>query len=209
MRRVFSVVLGLTFVTASAGLVAQRRGGTAPPAAPAVVRETPKIVCPSVAGVGVATKRRFCDVRIVEIVEDGIRIELPPRTGAATLQFDLHNRFTASARAVAPSRQDAVVALVDKDGKIVDRGIVRGELRTEKDFFDRLGASSGRGTIATAPGAPQRMRVSIPAGAAFVALVGLRLDVQLPGKLDRIERAGHPIGLASNFEISYTPARSR
>lgn len=189
---------------------AQRRGGAAP-AAPAasVRRETPKTVCPAVAGVGANTKRRYCDVRIAEIVEDGIRVEIPPHTGAAILQFDLHNRFSASGRTVQPSRQDALVALVSPEGKIVDRAVARAELRTEKDLFDRLTASSGRGTVATAPGMPQRVRVSIPAGMAFVAIVGLRQDVQLPARFDQYETAGRPIALASNFEIAYTPARAR
>src|SRR5687768_11885880 len=148
------LILALAIAGGSAiDLAAQRRGGAAPaPAAAAVRRETPKFTCPAVAGVGVNTKRRYCDIRIVDIVEDGIRIDVPPHTGAAVLQFDLHNRFTVSGRAIAPSRQDVLVAVVDKDGKILDRAAIRGELRTEKDLFDRLGAATGRGTVATAPG---------------------------------------------------------
>lgn len=186
-------------------IAAQRRGGAAPAAPAAVRRETPKFTCPAVAGVGVNTKRRYCDIRIVDIVEDGIRIDVPPHAGAAVLQFDLHNRFTASGRAIAPSRQDVLVAVVDKDGKILERAAIRGELRAEKDLFDRLAAATGRGALATAPGLPQRIRISIPAAATFVSLIGIRLDVQLPSKLERIETVGRPIGLASNFEISYTP----
>ena len=196
----------LCVLAATVSLNAQRRGGTAAP--PAAVRtETPKFTCPSVAGVGVNTKRRYCDVTIAEIVEDGIRIEIPARTGAAILQFDLHNRFSVSGRAVQASRQDALAAIVGPDGKILDRAAVRAELRAEKDLFDRLRAASGRGTIATAPGRPERIRVSVPAGIAFVALVGLRQDVQLRDRFDSYDAAKRPIALASNFEISYTPAR--
>lgn len=205
-RRAIAGLCALLAGSGAVGLEAQRRGGTAPAAA-AVRRETPKTVCPAVAGVGTTTKRRYCDVRVAEIVEDGIRIEIPARTGAAVLQFDLHNRFSVSGRAVQPSRQDALVALVSPEGKIVDRAVVRAELRTEKDLFDRLAAASGRGTIATAPGPPQRVRVSLPANMGFVALVGMRQDVQLRDRLDHYETAGRPIALASNFEISYTPAR--
>jgi hypothetical protein len=210
MRAATAVCLALIAASAAVppSLDAQRRGGTAPAAA-AVRRETPKFTCPAVAGVGVNTKRRYCDIRIVDIVEDGIRIDVPAHTGAAVLQFDLHNRFTVSGRAIAPSRQDVLVAVVDKDGKILERAAIRGELRTDKDLFDRLGAGTGRGTIATAPGLPQRIRISIPAAATFVSLIGVRLDVQLPSKLERIETVGRPIGLVSNFEISYTPARAR
>jgi hypothetical protein len=188
-----------------APLFAQRRGGAA---APAVRRETPKVTCPAVTGVGIATKRRYCDVRIADVVEDGIRIDIPAHTGVATLQFDLHARFSVSGAAVARQRHDAIVALVGPDGKIVEKGAVRGELRTAKDLFDRLSPSGRRGgTIAASPGLPQRIRVSIPATTAFVSLVGLRLEVQLPSKLDRIETVGRPIAVASNFEISYTPKR--
>lgn len=203
MQRVAMLLVLAAVGAAAVDLAAQRRGGTA---APALRRETPKTVCPAVAGVGVNTKRRYCDVRIAEIVEDGIRIEIPARTGAAMLQFDLHNRFTAG-RTIQPSRQDALVALVSPDGKIVERAAVLAELRTAKDLFDRLAAPSGRGSVATAPGPPQRVRASIPAGMAFVSLVGLRQDVQLPNGAHKYDNAGRPIALASNFEISYTPAR--
>ena len=204
MRRVAAVCTLVIGVGLAGGVEAQRRG-----TAPAVRRDTPKTSCPAVAGVGVTTKRRYCDVRIAEIVEDGIRIEIPAHTGAATLLFDLHNRYAVS-DTVVPSRQDAVVAIVSPEGKIVDRALVRGELRTEKDLFDRLRAASGRGrTLATAPGRPQRIRVSVPAGMAFVALVGLRQDVQLPSRFQRYDTAGLEIALASNFEISYTPTRAR
>src|SRR5687768_4008268 len=99
MRAVSKALLAAAVVSMAVGdAAAQRRGGTAPAAT--VRRETPKTVCPAVAGVGAATKRRYCDVRIAEIVEDGIRVEIPPHTGAAVLQFDLHNRFTASGRTV-------------------------------------------------------------------------------------------------------------
>ena len=192
-------------VLAGTSVTAQRRGAPAP--ADAVRTETPKYACPAITGVGVTTKRRYCDVTIAEIVEDGIRIDFPPHTGAAILQFDLHNRFTVSGRTVQPSRQDALAAIVSPDGKILDRAAVRAELRVEKDLFDRLAAASGRGTVATAPGRPERIRVSVPAGVAFVALVGLRQDVQLRDRLDRYDQPRRPIALASNFEISYTPVR--
>jgi hypothetical protein len=208
MRRSVAAIFLLALAASAAvpaTVGAQRRGATPP--APAVRRETPKFTCPAVAGVGVNTKRRYCDIRIAEIVEDGIRIEVPPHTGVAVLQFDLHNRFTASGSSIAPSRQDVVVALVDKAGAILERAAVRSELRTAQDLFDRLAGAGGRGTIAAAPGLPQRIRVSLPAGTPFVSLVGLRLDVQLPSKFERFETVGRPIGLASNFEITYTPAR--
>ena len=170
--------------------------------------ETPKYACPAIAGTGAATKRRYCDVRIAEIVEDGIRVELPARTGAAIVQFDLHNRFVVAARAIAPSRQDVMAAIVSPDGKILDRAAVRAELRAAKDLFDRLVPASGRGTIAAAPGPPVRVRLSVPANLAFVSIVGMKQTVQLPSRLEHIEKPGQAIALASNFEISYTP-RSR
>lgn len=208
MSRVVRVFVCAAVVAAGVGgdALAQRRGGAA---APAVRRETPKYECPAVTGVGVNTKRRYCDVRIANVVEDGIRIELPARTGAAVLQFDLHARFSVAGTAIAPQRHDALAALVSPEGTVLERVATRGELRTVKDLFDRLSPIGGRGRIAAAPGLPQRVRVSIPAAHAFVSLVGVRLDVQLPSKLDRIETVGRPIAVASGFEISYTPARAR
>ena len=175
-------------------------------AAATTVRETPKYECPAVTGVGINTKRRYCDVRIADVVEDGIRIELPPRTGPAIVRFDLHSRFSVGGT-IAPQRHDAVVALVDPDGRVVARAAVRGELRETRDLFDRLTAIGGRTRLAAAPGRPEHISVSIPAGAAFVSLVGSHLDVQLPSKFERIETVGRPIAIASNFEIAYTPNR--
>lgn len=177
-------------------------------AAAKTVRETPKYACPAVTGVGINTKRRYCDIRIADVVEDGIRIELPPRAGAATVRFDLHSRFSVGST-IAPQRHDAVVALVDPEGRIVARAAVRGELREARDLFDRLTAIGGRTRLAAAPGRPERISASVPAGTAFVALVGSHLDVQLPSKFERIETVGRPIAIASNFEISYTPAGAR
>jgi hypothetical protein len=182
------------------GAAAQRAGGSA-----TARRETPKYACPAVTGVGINTKRRYCDVRIADVVEDGIRIELPPRTGPAIVRFDLHSRFSVGS-AVARQRHDAVVALVDPEGRIVARAAVRGELRQARDLFDRLTAIGSRTRIAAAPGRPERISASVPRGTAFVALVGSHLDVQLPSKFERIETVGRPIAIASNFEISYTPA---
>ena len=187
------------------GEVAAQRSGGATAGQATVRRETPKYACPAVTGVGINTKRRYCDIRIADVVEDGIRIELPPRTGAATVRFDLHSRFSVGS-AIAPQRHDAVVALVDPEGRIVARAAVRGELRTARDLVDRLTAVGGRTRLAAAPGRPERISASVPAGTAFVALVGSHLDVQLPSKFERIETVGRPIAIASNFEIAYTPA---
>jgi hypothetical protein len=206
MARVVTVWVSVAVVAGVLGIdaAAQRAGGAAA-GQKAVRRETPKYACPAVTGVGINTKRRYCDVRIADVVEDGIRIELPPRIGAATVRFDLHSRFSVG-RTIALQRHDAVVALVDPEGRIVARAAVRGELRVARDLFDRLTAIGSRTRIAAAPGRPEKISASVPAGTAFVALVGSHLDVQLPSKFERIETVGRPIAIASNFDISYTPA---
>lgn len=173
-----------------------------------VRRETPKYACPAVTGVGINTKRRYCDVRIADVVEDGIRVDLPARTGPATVRFDLHARFSVGS-SIAPQRHDAIVAIVDPEGQVIGRGAVRGELRAADDLFDRLTAIGGRTRLAAAPGRPERITVRVAQDVAFVSIVGQWLDVQLPSKQDRLETAGRPIALASNFEVAYTPAGGR
>lgn len=202
MARVVTVCVSAAVLAAgllASDAAAQRAGGAA------ARRETPKYACPAVTGVGINTKRRYCDVRVADVVEDGIRIELPPRSGPATVRFDLHSRFSVGSQ-IAPQRHDAVVALVDPEGRIVARAAVRGELRVARDLFDRLTAIGSRTRLAAAPGRPEKISAIVPAGTAFVALVGSHLDVQLPSKFERIETVGRPIAIASNFEIAYTPA---
>ena len=171
-------------------------------------RETPAYDCPVVTGVGINTKRRYCDVRIAEVVEDGVRVDVPAHTGQATVRFDLHARFSVGS-SVAPQRHDAIVAIVDGEGQVIGRGAVRGELRTLDDLFDRLTAVGARTRLAAAPGRPERITVTVGPGVTAISIVGQWLDVQLPSKLDRFETVGRPIALVSNFEVAYTPAGGR
>ncbi len=53
-----------------------------------------EMTCPSPLGMGVKTKREYCDVLTGREPKEGILIKLPPHRGPVTLRFNLHNRHT-------------------------------------------------------------------------------------------------------------------
>ena len=67
----------------------------APPAA-TLSRMQAEVTCPSELGVGVTSKRRFCDVLAGRDPASGILVKIPPHRGPVTLSFELHNRHTYS-----------------------------------------------------------------------------------------------------------------
>jgi hypothetical protein len=60
------------------------------------VKASPDIICPTILGEGVISKRTYCDVMTGRDPAGGILIPLPPHRGPVTLTFDLHNRHTYS-----------------------------------------------------------------------------------------------------------------
>ena len=65
----------------------------APPAA-TMSRAQAEVTCPSELGVGVKSKRRFCDVLAGRDPAGGMLVTIPPHRGPVTLSFELHNRHT-------------------------------------------------------------------------------------------------------------------
>src|SRR5438093_7433218 len=94
----------------------------------------PDMTCPTPLGVGVKTKRTFCDVMTGRIPAEGVIVILPPHEGSVTLTFDLHNRQTYSDEQVkanrAYARYTATIGVMTADNTLISRAVVQSEFRT-------------------------------------------------------------------------------
>ncbi len=201
MRAVWlaGVLVGL----AVAGVPAQRA---------AAGRVTTKAVCAASLGTGVETRRTFCDVIITADPAASVTMAIPAHTGTATLLFDLHNRFVVPAVAGPPglaySRHEATVHVVRQDGTAIGAAAVVREYRTVGDLFNRIGGGGRPGGVkAVAPGRPEAIRFTVPAGVSTVGIVGVRLRVQTRAADRTFDTPGRPVAIVSNLRIQYRPAR--
>jgi hypothetical protein len=189
---------------------ATRPAEKAAPAA-AMVRAQAEVTCPSELGVGVTTKRRFCDVLAGRTPADGILITLPPHRGPVTLSFELHNRHTFSedlARAKTAFRKyTATVGVLTMDNTLVDRAVIQSEFRTEDDLFDRIDGGAGPGGVkAVAPSGTEFITVQLPEDAGDqVSVLGEKLTVVRPDGTDTFASEGRPIATLSNVMLEFRP----
>jgi hypothetical protein len=216
-----AVVLALILVVAlPIGMAAQaRRSAPArrppPKGAPAATVKAPADVkCPSVLGIGVATRLVFCDVMTATDAAAGIVIAVPPHRGPATLTFNLHNRHTYSEEAVrarkAFARYTATVAVTTEDGTVIDRGVVQNEFRTPADMYDRIAGGAGpSGIKAIAPTGVQSISVQLPENADSVSVVGEKVTVDRVDGTASYTAPGTPIAIVSNIALEYRPAPPR
>jgi hypothetical protein len=183
------------------------------PAAPPRPMLTTSATCVSDLGMGVTSRRRYCDVMVAKTGAASVEMVIPTHVGAATLMFDLHNRFNVppAGTAVGDAFQRAValVAVVRPMGQLIDRAAVRREFRTIQDLFDRLGGGPPAAPVkAVAPGFPEPIRITIPAGVASIGIVGVRLEAStLAVPRGVADAPGRPIAMVSNLRIEYTPVR--
>ena len=199
--RAMGVASAVFAATVTAG--AQRGTTTASKSGPAVA-------CAAELGTGLKTKRQFCDIVISKDTSRSINITLPPHKGAATLTFDLHNRFGSPEAGTPPdkvyARHVAVVAVVAPSGTVVSRLVVEGEFRGMASVFDRIGGGSGPGGAkAIAPGPLEPIHVTIPSALSSVGIVGVKLTVTSLRGTDTFDSPGLPVAIASNFKVEYTP----
>jgi hypothetical protein len=219
MRRSFSVVvLAVLVALTSAGASAQ---STRKPKAPAKSTAQPRtktvpadVTCPQVLGVGVGSRRQFCDVMTGKTPEEGILIHLPPHKGEATLSFDLHNRHTYSDQEVKSGKgfasYTATVAAVAPDSTVLGRGVVQSDFRSAKDLLDRISGGAGpKGVKAVAPLGNEHITIQVPQDVNEVSLLGEKLSVvRFEGK-ETYTFAGppRPIALVSNVNVEYVPGK--
>ena len=195
-----------------AGPVAAQRGksGTKPATKGGGPPPTTELICAADLGVGVKSQRQFCDVMIAKTGAESVAVKIPPRTGPATVMFDLHNRFTVGVGNVDPGqayvKYAALAAVVRPNGQVIGRAAVLQEYRTVQDLFDRIGGG-GRpsGLKAVAPGQPQAVKVVVPVGVETVGIVGIRLEATTRAGSVVHENVNRPIAIVSNLRVEYIP----
>ena len=172
--------------------------------------EPVEVRCPSVLGVGVATRVPFCDIEVQRDADQGVLVVLPPHRGEATLAFDLHNRHAYSEAETQAGRAyteyQAQIAVATMEGEVIARGVVLTEFRAAGDLVDRVGGGGGAdGLKAVAPLGAERLFVTLPAGIGQVSVVGQSLDVLRTDGRDTFDTVGRPIAVLSNATLSYRP----
>jgi hypothetical protein len=205
-----SIALVLLFTVP---LAAQTRKAPAkkPVAAPAAAMKkvVPEMTCPAMLGVGVKTKRSFCEVMTGRDPAGGVLIHVPPHRGAATLTFDLHNLHLYSEEQVrakrAYARYTASIGVMTMDNTLISRAVVQSEFRTAEDLVDRVGGGAGGAVKAVAPTGTESIAVQIPESELQVSLLGEKLTVEsLDGNVTHTQ-PDRPIAVVSNMSLEYRP----
>jgi hypothetical protein len=169
------------------------------------------MVCPAPLGVGINTKRSFCDVLAGRDPATGVLITLPPHSGDVTLTFDLSNRHTYSEeqtkdKHAAYARYTASIGILTMDNTLVSRAVVQNEFRGIGDFVDRVGGGAGPGGLkAVAPTGRESIVIVIPEAENQVSLLGEKLTVERAEGTATYTSAGRPIAIVSNVMIEYSP----
>jgi hypothetical protein len=180
-------------------------------AEPALTRVQGSVTCPSELGLGVRTKRRFCDVLTGRDPAQGILVAIPPHRGPVLLSFELHNRHTYSEELVqarkAFRQYTATIGVLTMDNTLIDRAAIQSEVRTERDLFDRIDGGAGPGGVkAVAPTGTEFITMELPADVGEqVSILGEKLTVLRPEGTDTFVSEGRPIATISNVMIEYRP----
>ena len=202
---VLIVFFGNCALVASTGAAAQRPQTAIQRAASTKLTE--EWTCASNLGAGQKSGRQFCDAIVGSRPEDSIAMNIPAHTGPATLLFDLHPRIQAPPANADPAqvfaRHSALVAIVGPTGSVISRAALIREYRTPADLFDRISGTLPGGVKAIAPGQPESIRITIPAGVKAVGIVGVRLDVMTRALRAAYDQPGLPVAIISNARIEY------
>ena len=189
---------------------APARKTVAPPPAP-VTRIQADLQCPSELGLGVKTKRRYCDVLTGRDPKAGILVEIPPHRGPVTLSFELHNRHTYSEELVKEKKAfrqyTATVGVLTMDNTLIDRAIIQSDFRSATDLYDRIQGGAGPGGVkAVAPSGSEMIALELPENVGDqVSILGENLKVKRPDGDDNFIAPGRPIATISNVMLEYRP----
>ncbi len=179
--------------------------------APVLTRMQAQLQCPAELGVGIRTKRRFCDVLTGREPKDGVLVTIPAHRGKVTLAFELHNRHTYSEELIKAKRAfrqyTATIGVLTLDNTLIDRAVIQNEFRTADDLFDRVGGGAGPGGIkAVAPSGDEFVTMELPEDVgAQVSILGEKLAVMRPDGADNFTAPGRPIATISNVMLEYRP----
>jgi hypothetical protein len=180
-------------------------------ALPPLTRVPATMVCPAELGIGIATKRRYCDVLTGSDPTQGVIVTVPPHRGAATLSFELHNRHTYSEELIkaktAFRQYTATIGVLSLDNTLIDRAVIQSEFRTARDLYDRIEGGAGPGGVkAVAPTGAEPVVLTIPEAVTEVVISGARLTVERVGGTEVVTAPGRPYAVVSAVEIEYRPA---
>lgn len=220
VSRVWIAVVALLSVAA---LDAQttKRPAPAPkaPARKAPAQPTPQLTriqaelsCPSELGMGVKTRRLYCDVLTGRDPKAGILITIPAHRGPVALSFELHNRHTYSEEQVKAKKAfrqyTATVGVLTMDNTLIERAIIQSDFRTAADLYDRIEGGAGPGGFkAVAPSGSEMITMELPEDVGDrVSILGENLKVKRPDGDDNFVAPGRPIATVSNVMIEYRPA---
>jgi hypothetical protein len=182
------------------------------PAQAAPTRADAAISCPSELGVGIKTKRRFCDVLTGRDPKEGVIVTVPPHRGPVTLSFDLHNRHMYSEELIKAKKAfrqyTATIGVLTMDNTLIDRAVIQSEFRSAADLVDRIGGGAGpAGVKAVAPTGTESVTIELPEDSGEeVSILGEVLRVRRPDGDDNFTAAGRPIATVSNVTLEYRPA---
>jgi hypothetical protein len=211
MRVPAVLLIGLAALTSSAALAQTRRAPARPAPPPPPKIEAPEMRCPTPLGIGVTTKRAYCDVLTGRLPAAGIIITLPPHVGDVKLTFDLHNRHTYSEeqmkdKRAAFARYTAVVGALTADNTLISRAAVQSEFRTVRDLVDRISGGAGpAGIKAVAPTGTEPIVIMVPEAENVVSILGEKLILERADGPVTYSSEGRPIAVISNVMIEYRP----
>ena len=225
MRIALAVVLAALLLPLEGAEAGQRRRTPAkpaakpaakpkPPARPSAVAprtEAAAVKCPEVLGTGVKSGATYCFVLAGRDPAEGVLVTIPPRTGDATLRFNLHNRHTYSEEQMRAGRgfaaYMAVIGVLGLNGELIDRAAIRTEFRTAADVHERISGGAGpSGLKAVAPVGVEPIAITIPAGVDQVSLLGEVLDATTPAGREAAT-PGRPVAIVSNVTVEYRPRK--
>jgi hypothetical protein len=170
-----------------------------------------QLQCPSDLGIGVKTRRSFCDVLTGRDPKEGIILTIPPHRGPLTLSFELHNRHTYSEELIRAKRAyrqyTATIGVLAMDNTLIDRAVIQSEFRTADDLFDRVEGGAGPGGVkAVAPTGVELISMELPEDVGEqVSVLGEHLKVKRPDGDDLFTAPGRPIATISNVTLEYRP----
>jgi hypothetical protein len=187
----------------------------APAAQPAPTRIDAQVTCPSELGLGVKTKRRFCDVLTGQDPKGGILVAIPPHRGPVSLAFELHNRHMYSEELIKAKKAfrqyTATIGVLTMDNTLISRALIQSEFRTAADLVDRIeGGAGAPGVKAVAPAGSELVILQLPEDVGEqVSILGEHLNVRRPDGDDKFTTPGRPIATISNVTLEYRPAPAR
>jgi hypothetical protein len=182
------------------------------PPAPALTVVEAELQCASDLGVGVKTRRQFCDVMTGRDPKEGVLVTIPPHRGPVTLSFELHNRHMYSEELIKAKRAfrqyTATIGVLTLDNTLVDRAVIQSEFRTAGDLYDRIEGGAGPGGVkAVAPTGVEVISMQLPEDVGEqVSILGETLKVKRPDGDDNFTAPGRPIATISNVMLEYRPA---